>query len=419
MEISTKRPGPAPGKRQHQRLSSLGVRNLKDPGFYPDGNGLFLKVTAKGNKTWHFRFKLVKRPREMGLGSYPAVSLKQARSEAEEARKLIGKGIDPIEERKAQRAIQKAPKAPIFETLTMEYIEAHAGEWRNAKHKQQWRNTLATYAFPIIGKVPVDQIQLDHILKILQPIWSTKTETASRVRQRMENVLDAAIAMGHRTTSNPALWKGNLKPLLSDPSKAKKVEHHPALPYAELPNVIAELQEVEGLSARALLFTILTASRTNEVLQARWPEFDLDSGVWTIPGPRMKAGRDHRVPLSKAAVEILKPLYECREQDDCFIFPGMKPNKPLSPMAMLMTLRRMRPGLTVHGFRSTFRDWCAEETHFHPDIAEAALAHVINNKARAAYERGDKLEKRRELMEQWAKYSSNAKHRTRAQDKEK
>jgi integrase len=217
-------------------------------------------------------------------------------------------------------------------------------------------------------------------------------------------VLDAAIAMGHRTTSNPALWKGNLKPLLSAPEKTKTVQHHPALPYAEMPEFMADLQQIEGLSAKALLFTILTASRTNEVLQARWHEFDLDAALWTIPGSRMKAGHEHRVPLSEAVAEILKPLYECREQDDGYVFPGMKPNKPLSSMSMLMTLRRMRSGLTVHGFRSSFRDWCADKTHSHPDIAEAALAHRINDKARAAYERGDKLEKRRELMQPWANY---------------
>ena len=393
-----------PGRRLHQRLTPLEVKNLKQPGFYPDGDGLYLKVTAKGNKTWHFRFKLAKKPREMGLGPYPGVSLKQARSNAEEARLLIRKGQDPIEQRKTVRAAERARGVPTFELFAGEYIEAHAGEWRNAKHRQQWENTLATYAHPVIGNLPVDAITLDHILKILEPIWSTKTETASRVRQRIENVLDAAIAKGLRTAANPARWKGNLKHLLAAPEKTKAVTHHPALPYAELPDFIDALQRVEGLAAKALFFTILTASRTNEVLQAHWPELDFDAALWTIPGARMKAGREHRVPLSEAALAILQPLYECREQDDSYVFPGMKPNKPLSSMSMLMTLRRMQKGLTVHGFRSTFRDWCAEETHFHPDIAEAALAHVINNKARAAYERGDKLEKRRELMERWADY---------------
>jgi len=393
-----------PSKRQHLRLTPLEVRNIRVPGFYPDGDGLYLKVTPKGNKTWHFRFKLAKRPREMGLGPYPGVTLREARSGAEEARALIRRGQDPIEQRKAQRAAQHVPGVPTFEVFAGEYIEAHAGEWRNAKHRQQWQNTLATYAFPVIGDLPVDAITLDHILKILEPIWPTKTETASRVRQRIENVLDAAIAKGLRTAANPARWKGNLKHLLAAPEKAKAVTHHRALPYAELPDFINTLRQVEGLSAQALLFTILTASRTNEVLQARWSEVDLDAALWIIPGARMKAGRRHRVPLSDAALDILRPLHECREQDNSFVFPGMRPNKPLSSMAMLMTLRRMQPGLTVHGFRSTFRDWCAEQTHFHPDIAEAALAHVINDKARAAYERGDKLGKRRELMELWAGY---------------
>ena len=402
-----------PGKRLHQRLSPLEVKNLKQPGFYADGDGLYLKVTPKGNKTWHFRFKLAKRPREMGLGPYPGVTLKEARSGAEEARALLRKGQDPIEQRKAQRAAQRAPGVPTFEAFAGEYIEAHAGEWRNAKHRQQWENTLATYAYPVIGKMAVDKIQLDHILKILQPIWTTKTETASRVRQRIENVLDAAIAKGLRTAANPARWKGNLKHLLAAPEKTKAVTHHPALPYAELPDFVHNLRQVEGLSAQALLFTILTASRTNEVLQARWSEVDLEAALWTIPGSRMKAGREHRVPLTNTAVEILQPLHECREHDDSFVFPGMKPNKPLSSMAKLMTLRRIRPRLTVHVFLSTFRDWCAEETSFHPDIAEAALAHVINDKARAAYERGDKLEKRRNLMGHWATYCSSGKGDTK------
>jgi integrase len=377
---------------------------LKDSGFYSDGDGLYLKITASGNKTWHFRFKLAKRAREMGLGSYPTVSLKEAREEAQEARKLLGKGVDPIEQRKAERALLQAPAAPSFEEMTEEYLKAHGREWKNAKHRRQWKTTLENYAFPVIGKMPVDQIEQADVLKVLNPIWNTKTDTASRVRQRIESVLDAAIAKKHRKTSNPALWRGNLKLLLPNPKKTVKVKHHPALDYVQMPDFMVELQEIETVSAKALIFTILTASRTNEVLQARWPEVDMSLALWTIPASHMKTEEEHRVPLSKAAVEVLEPLYEVRERDDSLIFPGSKTGKPISNTAMWRTLKDIRPDLTVHGFRSTFRDWAGDTTSFHPDICEAALAHVITNKSRAAYERSDKLQKRQKLMEAWAGY---------------
>ena len=391
-------------KREYFRLTPLTVKKQKTPGLHPDGDGLYLKVTATGGKTWLVRFKINKRPREMGLGAYPAISLKDARSEAQDARKLLHEGIDPIEHRRALRAAQERSAIPTFQELAQSYISDHSGGWRNAKHHQQWTNTLKTYAFPVIGKLPVDEIQLNHILEILKPIWSTKTETATRVRQRIENILDAALVMGHRTEANPARWKGNLQHLMSAPEKTTAVEHHPALPYRELPALMHKLENNQGLSALALRFTILTAARTTEVLHARWDEFDLEGGLWIVPGNRMKAGKEHRVPLSQLALDILQPLYDCREGDNAYVFPGAKPRKPLSGMSMLMTLKRIQSGFTVHGFRSTFRDWCAEETTYHPDLAEAALAHVIGNRTRAAYERGDKLERRRELMKSWALY---------------
>lgn len=338
----------------------------------------------------------------MGLGGYPGVGLADARD-------LIRQGIDPIQHRRAERAALNAPSVPTFEQAAEDYIRAKRGEWRNSKHASQWSNTLRDYAFPVIGNLPVNEIELDHILRILRPLWQSKTETASRLRGRIESVLSAAKTLGYRTGENPALWRGNLENLLSKPEKTKKAGHHATLPYAEVPVFMAEGRRLGSISARALEFTVLTAARTGEVLNATWDEFSLESSLWTVPAERMKAGREHRAPLSDAALEVLRPLHEYRESDSAFFFPGARVGRPLSQMALLMCLRGLRPEVTVHGFRSTFRDWIAEATTVHPDIAEAALAHVVSSKARAAYERGDELERRRELMQMWADHCASTK----------
>ena len=287
------------------------------------------------------------------------------------------------------------------------YIAAHEASWRNAKHRQQWRNTLDTYADPILGKLPVAQVEVGDVMRVLEPLWREKTETASRLRGRIESVLDYATARGWRSGENPARWRGHLDNLLPARSKVAKVEHHAALPWREIGAFMAALAEEEGVSALALRFAILTAARTGEVIGARWSEIDMQAAVWTVPADRMKAAREHRVPLSDAALDVLREVAKLRTEPeaDGFVFPGGKAGKPLSSMALLMLLRRMERGdLTAHGFRSTFRDWCAEATNYPREVAEAALAHTLRDKTEAAYQRGDLMEKRRRLMAEWATF---------------
>jgi integrase len=366
-------------------------------------------VGAGGAKSWIFRFTLDGRAREMGLGPVHAIALAEARKRAAECRRMRVDGIDPIEARSEHRGWKKleAAKGMTFDACAAAYLDAHKDSWRNAKHRDQWRNTLNTYAGPVFGSLPVQAVDVALLMKALEPIWKTKPETASRLRGRIEAVLDWATVRAYRSGENPARWRGHLDKLLPARAKIRKVEHHPALPYDKLADFIELLRGQEGISARALEFLILTAARTGEIIGARWDEFDLEEKTWVVPGARMKAGREHRVPLSGAARAILKQMNEIREGD--VVFPGGKKGMPLSNMAMLALLKRMgRDDLTAHGFRSTFRDWAAECTNFPREVLEMALAHTIESKVEAAYRRGDLFQKRRQLMEAWARFCATS-----------
>lgn len=377
------------------RLSALQVKRLAKPGLHPDGGNLYLSVSAKGAKSWRVIYNRGGKRVELGIGNLDVVPLADARTKAGEARKLLQDGVDPKQHWRKQRPTTDRS----FGTLAIEHIEAHEPSWKNAKHRQQWRNTLKTYAAPIWDS-PVDQITVDDVLAILRPIWFGKPETATRVRGRIECVLDAAKVRGFRSGENPAAWRGNLALLLPRNKKGPK-RHHAAMPYAEVSAFLIKLRGLTALSARALELTILTAARTSEVLKATWSEFDLKTKTWTIPVERMKAGREHRVPLSGAAITVLNKL----ERTSDYLFPGQTEGKPLSNMAMEMCLRRMGMAhYTVHGFRSAFRDWAGEETNFPREVAEMALAHLVGSATERAYRHGDAFEKRRALMIAWAGY---------------
>lgn len=395
------------------KLSAAGVAKERAPGLYGDGGGLYLQVAKGGSKSWIFRFMIAGKARYMGLGSIDTFSLREARERAKEARKLVADGIDPIDTRREMIAAARADDAKLvsFSEAAKRYIKAHEAGWKNAKHADQWRNTLATYADPVIGPLSVAKIDTGHIMQIIEPIWTGKTETASRVRGRIEAVLNWATARRYRSGDNPARWRGHLDKLLPAPSRVAKIRHHPAMPYTDLPAFMQRLRALNSISANALEFTILTAVRTSEAIGATESEFDLEAKVWTIPAERMKANRPHRVPLSDRALEILKTTP--REANSLYVFPGAKRGKPLSNMAMLELLQGLEgaEGLTVHGFRSTFRDWAAEQSRFPREIAEAALAHVVKDKTEAAYQRGDLLEKRRKLMAAWAGFATTTKAR--------
>jgi integrase len=346
----------------HQ-LSAVKVTNTKQRGMYADGGGLYLQVSENGSRSWIFRFKQNGRSRDMGLGSLTAISLATAREIAADCRRKRSAGLDPIETRKVERlqAQLAAARSMTFDQCRDAFIEAHKSAWRNAKHRAQWTNSLATYVGPVFGSMPIQSVDVALVMKVLEPIWSTKPETASRVRGRIERVLDWAKVRGFRQGENAARWRGHLDALLPARSKVRKVKHHAALRYDEVGTFMTELQAREGIAARALEFTILTAARTGEVLGARREEIDFQAKVWVVPPNRMKSGREHRVPLSRGAISVLKDM-QARHQDD-LVFPGDRRGKPLSNMAMLMILRRMdRADLTAHGFRSTFRDWAAECT---------------------------------------------------------
>lgn len=390
---------------QLQKLSAIEVKKKNTPGMYGDGGGLWLQVSSSGAKSWIFRFMLHGKAREMGLGSCNAATLAEARLSAAECRKHLLAGHDPIERRAAERTAQRleSAKAISFEDCASAYIEANKSGWRNPKHIEQWRNTLRDYAHPIFGKESVSDVDTTLVLKALEPIWHTKPETASRLRGRIESVLDHATVRQYRKGDNPARWKGHLELLLPTRSKVAKVEHHAAMPYSQLPAFMTELAKQKAISARALEFTILTAARTGEVIAAHWSEFDLDSGTWIVPAARMKAQREHRVPLSPSAICVLTQMEQARQSD--YVFPGARARQPLSNMAMLKVLERMDVSdFTVHGFRSSFRDWAAEQTHHSNEAIEMALAHTVRNKVEAAYRRGDLLPKRAILMNDWAAY---------------
>jgi integrase len=385
------------------------------PGRHAAGDNLYLAVTGAGAAKWTFRFMLAGRARELGLGVYDGdgrrgVTLAGAKAAAEEARRLLREGIDPVEHRKTQARLrtQEAEQGQTFREVADLLLASHEAGWRNAKHRQQWRNTLETYAFPEIGHLPVSQIGTEEVLRVLQRdgLWTSKPETASRLRGRIEAVLSYATALGWRTGTNPATWRGHLSTMLPKRSKIAAVEHHAALPWQEIGRFLIHLQKHRATAARALEFLILTATRTGEVLGAKWREIDLDAAIWTIPASRMKAGKEHRVPLSSAALAILRTMEPPgAKAPEGYVFPGQKPGAPLSQMSMAMLLRRMkRTDITVHGFRSTFRDWAEEATSTPHTVSEAALAHTINSKAEAAYRRGDLFRKRAVLMESWAAF---------------
>ncbi|MGL4667405.1 MAG: tyrosine-type recombinase/integrase [Saezia sp.] len=392
------------------KLSALGVNRLKDVGYYNDGGGLYLQISKLGGKSWVFRFRLNKKKREMGLGAFHTVSLAEAREKALLCRQLIAQGIDPIDDRKTQKAHAAiaASNRKTFSECALAYIDVHKSGWKNEKHAKQWSSTLSTYAFPVIGDLYVETIETDAILRILEPIWLEKTETATRVRNRIELVLDWATARKYRSGGNPARWKAHLDKLLPAKNKVKKVTHFSALPYKEIHTFMKELRQRDGISAKALEFTILTAARSGETRGALWGEIDFTEKLWMIPKERMKAGKEHRIPLTDAAMRILEKMQEIKcvtKTESDFIFPSSKLNKPLSDMSLTAVLKRMdKTDMTVHGFRSTFRDWAGETTHHPREVIEHALAHQLKDKAEAAYQRGDLLTKRRALMEEWARF---------------
>lgn len=386
-------------KRTLNRLSDRGIRYLTAPGRYADGGNLYLHVRPGGSRQWVFFFRWQGKLKEMSLGGYPGFSLKEARGKAAAARALAKDGVDPLSARREAK-IKEASAKP-FGQFALELIDSIESGFKNLKHRWQWRQTLTAHCQPIWDE-PIDRIDTTCVLACLGPIWETKSETASRLRGRIERVLDAAKARGLRSGENPAAWRGNLKVLLP---KRKRLTrgHHPALPYVEMPLFMADLRSRDAMAALALEFCILTATRTGETLGAEWEEIDLDTGLWVIPASRMKVGKEHRIPLNKRILEILAKLAAARTGR--FVFPGPRPGRPMSNMAMMMLLRRMGRGeLTVHGFRSAFRDWAGNETPFAREVAEAALAHVIGDAAERAYRRGDALEKRRAMMEAWAQW---------------
>ena len=386
------------------KLSALAVAKGSKPGYYGDGGGLVLQVSPTGSKSWLFRFTFAGRRREMGLGGLIAVSLAEARNRARECRGLLQLGQDPLHARDAARIDTrlKASRVLTFAQCAAAYIKAHRASWKNVKHGDQWTNTLATYAGPIIGDIPVAAVDTDLVVKVLMPIWEAKTETATRLRGRIESVLDWATVSKFRTGDNPARWRGHLENLLANPNKIAPVKNHPALPWQEIGAFVRDIEYRDGVAARAVRFAILTACRSGEIRGAAWDEFDLQAKVWTIPAERMKAGKEHRVPLSDAALAVL----EASRREGGLVFPGRKGTQ-LSDMSLTAVLRRMDRGdITVHGFRSTFRDWCSEAVGnaFPREVCEHALAHSLPDKVEAAYRRGDLLTKRIELMRAWAEY---------------
>jgi integrase len=400
-------------------IAKLKVTNLKAraPGLLSDGGNLYLQISRgqRGSirRSWIFRFKLPGgRQRDLGLGGVDTIGLAQARELAKRARELLANGLDPIEQRNEARAKAAATvPVPTFDEMAWSYMAAHRPSWRNPIHARQWETSLKTYVSPIIGKLPVNLITTDHVMKALEPIWHSKTDTAKRVRGRIETVLNYATVRKHRHGDNPARWNGFLSELLARPSRLAPVQHHAAQDYRTIAEFMAQLRQREGVGALALEFAVLTCARTAETLGATWNEIDLDEGVWIVPAHRIKAGKEHRVPLSKAALAVLHQAREITRKiggavaESKLVFPNDRTGERMSPNALLALLKRMkRADVTVHGFRSAFRDWAAEATNFPHEAAELALAHAVADKVEAAYRRGSMFNKRRLMMEAWAKY---------------
>lgn len=408
-----------------KELGALAVSRLKTPGSYPVGKvaGLYLQVTSETARSWILRIKIGDRRREIGLGAYPAIGLKEAHERAQTERDKVRAGVDPILERQAaESALRLAQASEItFAEAAKQFIASKSHEWKNAKHGDQWRNTIAEYAEPVLGKIMVRHITREHVLMVLEPIWATKTETASRVRGRIENILDWARVKGYRSGENPALWRGNLSHLLAKPSKITTVRHHPALPYQETGGFIEILRNTDATGSKCLEFAILTCSRSIEVRGARWSEFDLDTGIWCVPAERMKLKKEHRVPLSQAAIDLLRGFPQPKKTDkNSLVFPSQR-DKVLSDMTLVAVIRRMNgesdpptwrdpkqrdSPVVPHGFRSTFKDWATEMTNHPRELIEVALAHIPGDSSEMAYWRSEVLERRRRLMEDWAQFIS-------------
>lgn len=393
--------------RLPEPMGPLAVSRLNSPGLHTVGGvpGLALQVLESGGRTWILRTVIGKRRREMGLGGYPGVTLAMARDAAREARDLVRRGIDPIEAaREAKQSLMATPPvAYTFKAAADAYIAAHSASWKNPKHRDQWTATLSNYAFPVMGDLDVAAIELKHVMRVLEPIWLQKTETAKRLRGRIEMVLDWAGARGFREGPNPARWRGHLDKLLAKPSKVRRIVHHRALPIDAIGAFMTRLRNADGVGARALEFAILTAARSGEVRGATWAEIDLEGGLWTIGAERMKAAREHRVPLSEAALAVLQKMP--RGHSDQYVFRAALGGQ-LSDMTISSVLRRLQVDAVPHGFRSTFRDWAAERTAYPNEVAEMALAHAVGNKVEAAYRRGDLFAKRLALMKDWAAFCS-------------
>lgn len=395
--------------RKAKDLSALEVSRLTKPGHHAVGGvaGLYLYVNESGARSWVLRVVVGEKRRHMGLGGYPDVPLAQAREKARQARDDVETGVDPITRRKNAASELKAQQLSekTFKQAATAYIEAHGDSWRNPKHRAQWTSTLETYVHQIFGDLHVRDVNQELVMKVLEPIWKTKNETASRVRGRIESILDWATVRGYRNGDNPARWKGHLDHLLPAPSKVRKVEHRRALPFSEMPAFMKELRSRDGIAAQALEFAILTAARSGEVRGATWDEIDLNAKLWTIPANRMKANKEHRIPLPDVAVDLLKKLPKLEDSEIVFYGPR---GTPLSDMALTAVVRRIGVEAVPHGFRSTFRDWAGEATNYPRELAEHALAHTLDNKVEAAYRRGDALERRRTMMDEWATFCCEA-----------
>lgn len=387
------------------RLTANKIEKLKGRGRHHDGNGLYLQITRSGSRSWLLRYQVDGRDRMLGLGPLHTFSLKEARDRAKAARQQVHDGVNPVDQRRAKRAQAKSEAAQLttFKQASERYIAAHEGAWGNAVHRHQWRQTLEQYAFPVIGDLSVAAINTDFVLKVLEPIWANKTSTAGRLRGRIEKILDWAKARQLREGENPARWRGHLDNLLQKPTAAKS--HHAAMAVEDIPAFVAELRTCEGVAPRALEVAILTGLRTGEVLRAKWLEINLAKREWVIPAERMKAGKEHKVPLSERAVEILSQLP--RETDNEFVFIGEQLRRPINSRALFTITQEMRFGLTVHGFRSSFSDWAHERTNTSSHVVEMALAHAVGSAVERAYRRGDLFEKRRQLMDAWAHFCTH------------
>jgi len=381
-----------------KKLTVTRIARLKKPGRYCDGGGLYLQIARGGTKSWIFRYMRRGKEHNMGLGPLHAVNMRAAREAARHARTRLAQGHDPLEDRRLT-AVQPGVKNKTFNECMTGYIASHRVSWKSGKYAQQWEKSLRDHICPHFGMLHVRQLNTGHVQQALEPVWATRTVTATRLRGRIERVLAWAKISGYREGENPAHWRWHLEELLPAPARVRKVRHFPSIPYQKIGAFFVRLARHKGTSARALAFTILTACRRSEAVHARWDEIDFGKAVWTIPAERMKAGRDHRVPLSRPVLDILRAQ---QGQDPVWVFPGTKLGSALSADAMLVLLRRMGPRATVHGFRSSFRVWAAEQTVFPKEVPELALAHTVGSMVELAYQRSDLFERRRALMQEWA-----------------